>query len=57
MQNSFSWQSSLASEILGFKLAGEVGFCFCFYCVFFFNMFSILDNSEAGVKEEGVTSD
>lgn len=30
MQNSFSWQSSLASEIFGFKLAGEVGFLFCF---------------------------
>lgn len=30
MQNSFSWQSSLVSEIFGFKLAGEVGFLFCF---------------------------
>ena len=51
MQNSFSWQNSLASEILGFKLAGEVGFWFCF--CWFFAMFSILDNNEAGVVEEG----
>ena len=51
MQNSFSWQNSLASKILGFKLAGEVGFwcCFCW----FFTMFSILENSEAGVVEVG----
>ena len=42
---------------LDLNLLGRWGFVFVFIVFFFFNMFSILDNSEAGVKEEGVTSD